>query len=198
MAGCALPAPRAELAGFRGLLSLSSLPPLLASFLPSIFPPSLPCSLSFFLPFCFPSSNLDSLPKYKKQEILCQRGAGHSLVFLGKAGLALLARVPAWQRLAEAKFLPAFRWELCCLLLHIPSTAQTPHFHHCLVPGDIPRCAAHMSWMGCTSNHVPLSLCSLQPNKRGLETLALKSFHQGFSYLWKSHTHLTSASSPGQ
>lgn len=68
-----------------------------------------------------------------------------------------------------------------------PLHAQIVPFHHCLAPGDILRCPAHLSRMCCTSNCVPVRLFSLQPDKRSPETLPLISFCQVVSYLQKSH-----------
>lgn len=46
----------------------------------------------------------------------------------------------------------------------------------------------HLNRMYCTSNRVPVSLFSLQPDKRSLETLPLISFRLTcVSYLQKSH-----------
>lgn len=69
-----------------------------------------------------------------------------------------------------------------------PLHAQILPFHHCLAPGDLLRCPVHLSRMCCTSNRVPVSLFSLQPDKRSLETLSLISFCLTcVSYLQKSH-----------
>ena len=69
-----------------------------------------------------------------------------------------------------------------------PLHAQILSFHHCLAPGDLLRCPIHLSRMCCTSNRVPVSLFSLQPDKRSLETLSLISFCLTcVSYLQKSH-----------
>ena len=68
-----------------------------------------------------------------------------------------------------------------------PLHTQILPFHHCLAPEDILRCPVHLSRMSCTSNRVPMSLFSSQPDKKSLETLPLISFHQGVSYLQKSH-----------